>query len=110
GAGRVRDVAPHQAAKLRLVNGTHSALAYLGLLAGFENTAEVAGRDEFAGFADRLLRTETAASLTSFGRPVGTAEVATLLGRLRNPRITHRLAQIGADGPRKLPQRLLEPA
>ncbi|MGH3880486.1 MAG: mannitol dehydrogenase family protein [Actinophytocola sp.] len=110
GAELVPDVAPHQAAKLRLVNGTHSALAYLGLLAGFASTAEVARREEFAGYADRLLRTETGASLARFGRTVGTAEVDTLLDRLRNPRITHRLAQIGADGPRKLPQRLLEPA
>lgn len=110
GAELVTDIAPHQAAKLRLVNGTHSALAYLGMLAGFESTAEIAGREEFAGYAERLVRTETGASLARFGRPAGPAEFETLLRRLRNPRITHRLAQIGADGPRKLPQRLLEPA
>ncbi|HWM01910.1 MAG TPA: mannitol dehydrogenase family protein [Actinophytocola sp.] len=110
GVTLVADIAPHQAAKLRLVNGTHSALAYLGMLAGCASTAEVTARPEFAAFADRLLRDETGASLARFGRTVDAAEIAALLDRLRNPRITHRLAQIGADGPRKLPQRLLEPA
>ncbi|WP_291415969.1 mannitol dehydrogenase family protein [Actinophytocola sp.] len=110
GATLVTDIAPHQAAKLRLVNGTHSALAYLGMLAGCSSTAEVAGRDELAAYASRLMIEETGASLARFGLVVGDREVQTLLGRLRNPRITHRLAQIGADGPRKLPQRLLAPA
>jgi fructuronate reductase len=110
GAELVADLVPHQAAKLRLVNGTHSAIAYLGLLAGFASTAEVAEREEFAGYVDRLVRTETGASLARFGRTVSDGEIATLLARLRNPRITHRLVQIAMDGPRKLPQRLLEPA
>ncbi len=98
----VSDVGPHQKAKLRLVNGTHSALAYLGMLAGCESTAEVVARPEFAAFAVRLVREETGRGLN--------ANPEALLARFANPRITHRLAQIGADGPHKLPQRLLAPA
>lgn len=110
GAELVADIAPRQAAKLRLLNGTHSALAYLGMLAGLSSTAEAVARDEFAGYAARLVREETGPSLARFGIQVGEREIDTLLARLANPRITHRLAQIGGDGPRKLPQRLLEPA
>ena len=41
---------------------------------------------------------------------VSNANPEALLARFANPRITHRLAQIAADGPHKLPQRLLAPA
>ncbi len=107
GVRLVADIAPHQAAKLRLVNGTHSALTYLGLLAGCTSTSEVATRPEFARYAERLIREETGASLARLGIPV---DIGALLTRLANPRITHRLTQIATDGVRKLPQRLLDPA
>ncbi|CAM3543570.1 mannitol dehydrogenase family protein [Kibdelosporangium persicum] len=110
GVRLVPDIAAHQAAKLRLVNGTHSAFAYLGTLAGCRTTAEVAARPEFVAYAERLLRNETGASLVRFGQTVGDAEIEALLHRLANPRITHQLPQIAADGLRKLPQRLLDPA
>jgi fructuronate reductase len=107
GVRLVSDIAPHQAAKLRLVNGTHSALAYLGMLAGCRSTAEVAGREEFAGFVRALVSRETGPTVARLGSEV---DLGGLLARLTNPRITHLLRQIGTDGPRKLPQRLLEPA
>jgi fructuronate reductase len=110
GAQLVPDIAPHQAAKLRLVNGTHSALAHLGLLAGLTSTADALGRPEFARYAELLLRTETGPSLGRFGTGPDDAEVEALLTRLANPRITHRLDQIARDAARKLPQRLLDPA
>ncbi len=110
GVHLARDIAPHQAAKLRLVNGTHSALAYLGMLAGCRSSAEAMGRDELAGFARALIGRETGITLARFGIDVTGADIDELLARLANPRITHLLRQIGTHGPRKLPQRLLEPA
>jgi fructuronate reductase len=95
------DIAPHQKAKLRLVNGTHSALAYLGLLAGYETTAQVAAVPEFAAYVRRLV-TETGRGLDP--------DPDALLARFANPAITHRLTQIAADGDHKLPQRLVAPA
>ncbi|NUT51941.1 MAG: hypothetical protein HOV94_32310, partial [Saccharothrix sp.] len=106
----VPDIAPHQAAKLRQVNGTHSALAHLGLLAGLVTTAEALAAPAFAHFAERLVRTETGPSLRRFGTSPDEREVEALLSRLANPRLCHRLDQIAADAPRKLPQRLLDPA
>jgi fructuronate reductase len=105
GVRLVTDIAPYQAAKLRLVNGTHSALAYLGLLAGLSSTAEAATL--FSSYAERLIRTETGATLTGYDTPV---DADALLLRLANPRITHQLSQIATDGLRKLPPRLLDPA
>ncbi|WP_051773043.1 mannitol dehydrogenase family protein [Saccharothrix sp. NRRL B-16314] len=110
GAELVTDIAPRQAAKLRLVNGTHSALAHLGLLAGCTSTADALARPEFAHYAERLLRTETGPSLRRFGTCPDERAVEALLTRLANPRIAHRLDQIATDAQRKLPQRLLDPA
>jgi fructuronate reductase len=95
------DIAPHQKAKLRLVNGTHSALAYLGLPAGYDTTAQVAAVPEFAEYVRRLV-TETGRGLDP--------DPDALLARFANPAISHRLAQIAADGDHKLPQRLVAPA
>lgn len=93
------DIGPHQRTKLRVVNGTHSALAYLGLRAGLTTTAEVAVLPEFAAYVKQLVHNET-----------GPGDADAVLARFANPRITHRLAQIADDGPRKLPPRLLAPA
>ena len=41
GAELVADVAAYEEMKLRLLNGSHSTLAYLGWLAGFEHVSEV---------------------------------------------------------------------
>ncbi len=48
GATLVADVAPFELAKLRLLNGSHSTLAYLGYLAGLETIAEVMADENFA--------------------------------------------------------------
>lgn len=95
------DVGPHQKAKLRLVNGTHSALAHLGLRAGYATTAQVAAVPEFAAYVRRLLA-ETGRGLDP--------DPEALLTRFANPAIQHRLAQIAMDGDHKLPQRLVAPA
>ncbi len=106
GAQFVSDVAPFEAMKLRLLNGSHSALAYLGYLAGYETVAEVMGDAGLAAFMESLMA-DVAPTLTM---PPGT-DVAgyarSLLQRFRNPALRHRTWQIAMDGSQKLPQRLL---
>lgn len=106
GAQFVRDVAPFEAMKLRLLNGSHSALAYLGCLAGCETVAEAMEDAGLAGFVEALMA-DAASTLTV---PPGT-DVAgyarSLLRRFRNPALHHRTWQIAMDGSQKLPQRLL---
>ncbi|WGF87386.1 mannitol dehydrogenase family protein [Marinivivus vitaminiproducens] len=106
GAEMVADVAPYEAMKLRLLNGAHSGIAYLGYLAGRETVAEVMEEPGFAPFLARLM--DDAA--TTLDMPPG-ADVAAyrraLLLRFRNPGLRHRCWQIAMDGSQKLPQRLL---
>jgi fructuronate reductase len=99
-------VAPYEALKLRLLNGSHSALAYLGLLAGYEYVAEFVDVDTVAAYV-RALMVETVGSLAI---PVGfdvDAYQERLIERFANPELRYRLAQIATDGSQKLPLRLV---
>lgn len=110
GAELVRDVAPFEEMKLRLLNGSHSALAYLGYLAGFEHIFEVMQAPAFVRFAARLMREDSAPTLAL---PAGVdlaGYQARLLERFANPALKHRCWQIAMDGSQKLPQRLLNTA
>lgn len=107
GVQMVRDVAPFELMKLRMLNGTHSSLAYLGYLAGHETIADTVADPIFAGFVQQLWRREIIPVLQA---PDGVDLVAyadTLLQRYENPAIRHRTWQIAMDGSQKLPQRIL---
>ena len=107
GAEMVSDVTPYENMKLRMLNGTHSSLAYLGYLAGHETIAETAADPVFAGFVKRLWKNEI---IPSFAAPEGVdldAYAEALFERYSNPAIRHRTWQIAMDGSQKLPQRIL---
>ena len=107
GVEMVRDVTPYENMKLRMLNGTHSALAYLGYLAGHETISETVADPVFATFVNRLWREEI---MPSFTPPAGIdlGEYAkALFERYANPAIRHRTWQIAMDGSQKLPQRIL---
>jgi fructuronate reductase len=102
------DVAPWEEAKLRMLNGAHSGIAYLGGLAGIDFVHEVVAIPAFARFVERLWN-EAAATLSP---PPGLDILAyrtALMERFANPALQHRTRQIAMDGSQKLPQRLLAP-
>ncbi len=107
GVQMVADVAPFELMKLRMLNGTHSALAYLGYLAGFETIAETVADAAFAGFVQSLWLREIIPVLTPPDGSDLTAYARALLARYQNPAIRHRCWQIAMDGSQKLPQRIL---
>lgn len=101
-------VAPWEDAKLRLLNGAHSAIAYLGGLAGDEFVHEFVARD--AGRA--MIETLWDEAQETLDPPEGLdipAYRAALLERFANPALQHRTRQIAMDGSQKLPQRLIQP-
>jgi fructuronate reductase len=106
GVQLVSDVKPFEHMKLRLLNASHSALAYLGYLAGHETIAATMTDNRFAAFARQVM--EDAAP--TLAMPEGTdlaGYSASLLRRFANPALHHRTWQIAMDGSQKLPQRLL---
>ena len=110
GAELVADVLPYETMKLRLLNGSHSTLAYLGYLAGHETIADTMADQPFARLVTELMAQETAPTLSLPASADVTAYQASLIERFRNPALRHRTWQIAMDGSQKLPQRLLAAA
>ena len=107
GATFVHEVEAYEAMKLRLLNASHSALAYLGFLAGYEFIHQVAAQPDFIVWMRRYTADEVSPSLV---RPPGVDLAAyreALVRRFANPALPHRTQQIAMDGSQKLPQRIL---
>lgn len=102
------DIGPWEEAKLRLLNGAHSAIAYLGGLAGIEFVHEAVAIPAFARFVEALWDEAE----TTLSPPLGLDFAAyrrALMARFADPGLRHRTRQIAIDGSQKLPQRLLAP-
>jgi fructuronate reductase len=108
GAILTDDVGPYERIKLRLLNGSHSTIAYLGALADCEFVAEAMSSDTpFPGVLRALMAVDVVPTLAvPDGFDIG-AYQAQLLDRFANPGLHHRTLQIAMDGSQKLPQRLL---
>ena len=106
GVEMVDDVTQFEHMKLRMLNGSHSALAYLGYLAGHETISDTMADPAFATYARQLwaeimptVRAPNGLDLQDYADA--------LADRYANPMIRHRTWQIAMDGSQKLPQRLL---
>lgn len=107
GAVFTDDVAAWESVKLRMLNATHSLLAYLGALRGHDTIAAALADDELATEAEALmiedvtpaLRVPDGLDLAGYRRQV--------LERFANPALRHRTVQVAMDGSQKLPVRLL---
>jgi fructuronate reductase len=109
GAQLTGDVHAYEQAKLRLLNGTHSALAYIGLHFGHATVGEAMRDARLASFVERLMREDMQPTLRAARGLEIAPYIGALLARLRNPAVQHRLIQIAADGSLKLPYRFLDP-
>lgn len=106
GAELVEDVEPFELMKLRMLNGSHSTMAYLGYLSGYQYVNEAIADPGIMKLIHGLM-TEEAMSTLSMSRTTLEAYRDQLLARFANPALKHRTWQIAMDGTQKLPQRLL---
>ncbi|KQV31879.1 D-mannonate oxidoreductase [Rhizobium sp. Root1203] len=109
GALMVEDVSAYEKMKLRMLNGAHSLLAYLGYIGGYEFIRDVMDDAGLAALARRQMNA-AAATLDPLPGIDFDAYADELIARFANKAIAHRTYQIAMDGTQKLPQRLLEPA
>lgn len=107
GVTMAKDVGAWEKAKLRILNGAHSTLAYLGLTIGHGTVAEAMADSALAGFVERLIERDIVPSLRPSPLDLD-GYAAGILERFRNPAIAHKLSQIAWDGSQKLPYRLLD--
>ncbi|CAM3999585.1 Mannitol dehydrogenase [Bordetella tumbae] len=107
GARFVEHAAPFEHLKLRMVNGPHSALAYLAASAGLDTVSQAMADPALHDYLDALIREEIAPTLRSVPGVDLAALRKRLLMRFANAALPHRTQQIAMDGSQKLPQRLL---
>ncbi|MEK9962441.1 MAG: mannitol dehydrogenase family protein, partial [Rhodobiaceae bacterium] len=107
GAQFVSNVEAHELMKLRCLNGTHSALAYLGYLAGHETIADTVADRPFEALCTSLWKEEILPTLETPEGEDLPRYCQSLMARYQNPAIRHRTWQIAMDGSQKLPQRIL---
>ena len=107
GVQMVADVRPFETMKLRMLNGSHSLLAYVGLLAGHDSVFDAINDADLAHFIERYMAEEAAPTL-AMPAGIDLARYAwELKARFANDSLQHRLRQIAMDGSQKLPQRWL---
>ncbi len=107
GVDFVDDVSGHKLVKTRLLNGMHSAIGYLGTLAGYERINEAVGDPVLGRYLHQLMHEEVAPLLPAVSGIDVQDYCSTTLDRFRNPRISDRLSRLTARGSEKMPAYLL---
>ena len=105
GAQFAKDVEPFENMKLRMLNGTHSTMAYLGYLSGYETIAETIADSDFKQLIIAMMTEEIAPTIEVDADLMDYRDA--LIHRYSNAMLKHRTWQIAMDGSQKLPQRLL---
>lgn len=110
GAVFTDEVGRYEQMKVRLLNGTHSLIAYLGALHGVATISEAIAIPDIEAAAVTVVRHEYEPSVTVPSGVDIRAYERQLFERWGNSALGHRTAQVGTDGSVKLRQRIPEPA
>ncbi|WP_233204675.1 mannitol dehydrogenase family protein [Cryobacterium sp. Y62] len=107
GAILTADVTPYERAKLRILNATHTQLAYLGALKGHATIAQAIADPALRAAARRTIDADILPTLdVPFGLNLDDYRDS-VLDRFTNPNLPHTTMQVGMDGSQKLPTRIL---
>ena len=100
------DVAAFETMKLRFLNATHSALAYSGLLLGYEFIHEALEDPALNSFATQLMSEEIAPVTETPDRININDYQQSVLSRFSNAAVPYKTSQVATNGSLKLPQRI----
>ncbi|WP_394211882.1 fructuronate reductase [Enterovibrio calviensis] len=106
GAQFVADVVPYEEMKLRMLNGSHSFLAYLGYLGGYAHISDTMTDEGYRKAAFNMMMQAQAPSLTMPEDTDLEGYATLLINRFTNPSLKHKTWQIAMDGSQKIPQRM----
>lgn len=101
------DVTPYEKMKIRLLNGSHSAMGYLGYLCGYRYIHEIALAPEFQAYLEGLMDREVTPLLGEVPGVDLPAYKRSLMHRFGNEAIKDRALRICLDGSSKLPKFIL---
>lgn len=103
----VDDVEPYEVMKLRLLNASHQAMSYLGLLAGETYVHDVCRDELFAAFLRGYMEREARPTLAPVPGVDLDAYCAELMRRFSSEAISDTLARQIVDGSERIPKFLL---
>jgi mannitol 2-dehydrogenase len=107
GAQMTSDVLPYEKMKLRLLNASHQALCYIGMLLGYEFAHEAMADPQIRKLVEDMMEIE----VTELVPPVPGVDLTeykkTLIERFANPAIRDQLARIGTEGSARIPKFVL---
>ena len=104
----VDNVEFYESIKLKILNASHSALAYLGLLLGYRYVHEVIADELCYNFINNYLDREVIPTIKQQDNFDLTQYKKDVLKRFRNHFLNHKLEQIGMDGSLKIPIRIID--
>ncbi len=107
GVQLVPDVQPYKLMKVRLLNGSHCAIGYLGYLAGYRTVAEAMQDPLIVRVVRRLMRDEVALLLAPVAGVDLDAYISTLLVRFGNANMADPLSRLCARGSTRMPAYIL---
>jgi fructuronate reductase len=110
GVQMVKDVHPFETMKLRLLNGSHSLLAYVGLAARYKTVADAVADEKIVGLIRHYMSVEASPTLDMPEDVQVQSYIENLIRRFANDSLQHQLSQIAMDGSQKIPQRWLSGA
>ncbi len=103
----VPDVRPYALIKTRLLNASHSALGYLGVLAGLERADEAMADPAFRSYVTRTMADEVSPLLPAVVGLDLTDYQRTVVERLANPTMGDQLPRLCRNGSAKMPCHVL---
>jgi fructuronate reductase len=92
----------YEEAKLRMLNGSHTAMALMGAITGRPHIADCIGADHIRAFVHQMMSLEVAPHLS---RTDWQEYRDALIQRFGNPYLKHSVHQIATDSSQKIPQR-----
>jgi mannitol 2-dehydrogenase len=98
GAQMTSDVLPYEKMKMRLLNGSHQAMCYIGMLLGLEYAHQTMEHPQIRRLVQTMMDVEVTPLLMA---PQGidlTEYKNTLIERFANPTIRDQLSRIGTEG------------
>ena len=107
GAQMTEDVEPYEKMKLRLLNASHQAICYIGMLFGMEFAHETMADADIRLLAERMMDREVTPILPPVPGVDLTTYKKTLIERFGNPAIRDQLSRIGIYGSSGMPKFVL---
>jgi mannitol 2-dehydrogenase len=107
GAQMTSDVLPYEKMKIRLLNASHQALCYIGMLLGYQFAHETMCDARIRRLVETMMNVEVTPLLPKVPGVDLSEYKATLIERFANPAIGDQLSRIGTEGSARIPKFVL---